>query len=88
MFNNLAALVAKAKEYGVKHVVVVGPVPRYNTALHQMVIRKYWFNTPKRVNENFAGDVFPTDTWLKNEPVPLALNTCLRWILSVTLKAA
>ncbi|MBJ2221066.1 acyltransferase family protein [Pseudomonas sp. MF7453] len=65
MFNNLAALVERAKGYGVKHVIVVGPVPRYNTALHQMVIRKYWFNTPKRVNENFAGDIFPTDTWLK-----------------------
>lgn len=69
MVNNLAALVARAKEYGVKHVVVVGPVPRYNTPLNQMVIRKYWFNTPKRINENFAGDVFPTDTWLKKRAI-------------------
>lgn len=63
--NNLGALVQKAKQYGVKHVIVVGPVPRYNTALYKIMIRKYWGDMPKRINEYFAPDVFPTDARLK-----------------------
>lgn len=63
--NNLAALVQKAKNYGVKHVLVVGPVPRYNTALYKIMLRKYWGDIPKRINEYFAPDVFPTDARLK-----------------------
>lgn len=62
--NNLADLTARAKALGVKKVIVVGPVPRYDQFLNQLVVRKFWSNTPRRTSENLMPAPFDTDKGL------------------------
>ncbi|MGJ4925940.1 acyltransferase family protein [Bradyrhizobium sp. HKCCYLS2038] len=42
-------LAALARESGVKHVVVVGPLPRFVADLYKIVMRRFWPDVPKRI---------------------------------------
>ncbi len=79
--NNLTDLTARAKALGVKKVIVVGPVPRYDQFLNQLVVRKFWNNTPRRTKENLLPASFDTDRALASEYSGGAggLNICQRW---------
>jgi hypothetical protein len=63
--NDLVDLAAKAKALGVKKVIVVGPVPHYDPFLYQVVVRKYWNETPRRIKGNLVQSSIETDAELK-----------------------
>lgn len=62
--NNLKELARVATESGVKKVIVVGPVPRFDQNLYQLVIRKYWSQTPRRILGNLLPVPLETDKLL------------------------
>jgi hypothetical protein len=64
--SSLPKLAAALTSYGVKHVIVMGPVPRWETRLYQIILRKYWSATPSFVRDDIVKDVFVSDTMLKN----------------------
>ncbi|CCD90369.1 putative Acyltransferase, group 3; O-antigen acetylase [Bradyrhizobium sp. ORS 375] len=51
-------LATMARQAGVKHVVVVGPLPRFVADLYKIVLRRYWPEVPRRIRgfttESFA----------------------------------
>lgn len=59
--NSFPDLASKAKALGVKKVIIIGPVPRYDRFLNQIIIRKFWNNTPRRVTDNLMPEPFKTD---------------------------
>ncbi|SUD30173.1 putative lipopolysaccharide modification acyltransferase [Pseudomonas fluorescens] len=59
--NNLKELAHVATESGVKKVIVVGPVPRFDQNLYQLVTRKYWSQTPRRISGNLLPVPLETD---------------------------
>lgn len=65
--NNLKELTRVATESGVKKVIVVGPVPRFDQNLYQLVIRKYWSQTPRRISSNLLPVPFETDKLLTQQ---------------------
>lgn len=65
--NNLKELTRVATESGVKKVIVVGPVPRFDQNLYQLVIRKYWSQTPRRISNNLLPVPFETDKLLTQQ---------------------
>jgi hypothetical protein len=64
--SSLPKLAAALTSYGVKHVIVMGPVPRWETRLYQIILRKYWSATPAYVKDDIVKDVLVSDTTLKN----------------------
>lgn len=62
--NNLKELARVATESGVKNVIVVGPVPRFEQSLYQLVVRKYWSQTPRRISGNLLPVPLETDKLL------------------------
>ncbi|BAU75298.1 acyltransferase family protein [Metapseudomonas furukawaii] len=50
--NSFVELARTARRAGVKRVIVVGPVPHYEPFLYQIVIRKHWNDTPRRIKDN------------------------------------
>lgn len=62
--NNLKELAHVATESGVKKVIVVGPVPRFDQNLYQLVVRKYWSQTPRRISSNLLSVTLETDRLL------------------------
>ncbi len=62
--NNLKELAHVATASGVKKVIIVGPVPRFDQNLYQLVIRKYWSQTPRRISGNLLPVPFETDKLL------------------------
>ncbi|MGL5997199.1 MAG: acyltransferase family protein [Pseudomonas proteolytica] len=65
--NNLKELTRVATESGVKKVIVVGPAPRFDQNLYQLVIRKYWSQTPRRISSNLLSVPFETDKLLTQQ---------------------
>ena len=46
---------------------MVGPVPRYDQSLNQLVVRKFWNNMPRRTKENLLPASFDTDRALTSK---------------------
>lgn len=65
--NNLIEITEKLKGLGVDRVIVVGPIPRYTASLYQLISRKYWVHTPRRMKENLVEDVFKKDESMKEK---------------------
>lgn len=65
--NKLDQLAAKAKSLGVEKIIVVGPVPRFTQNLYQLVIRKYWAATPRRVKGDLRQEPFTRDRELQDK---------------------
>ncbi len=63
--NDLKALARQLKSYGVTNLIVVGPVPRYERPLYQLIVRQYWPEPPRRINAHFAPEVREADESLK-----------------------
>lgn len=63
--NDMKSVVAHLKTLGVENVIVIGPVPKYEASLYQIVIRKYWIHTPRRISTNLTQEPFDEDTALK-----------------------
>ncbi len=65
--NSLPKLAAALTSYGVKHVIVMGPVPRWETRLNQIILRKYWSATPSYIKDDVIKDVLDSDSTLKSK---------------------
>ncbi|WP_158541444.1 MULTISPECIES: acyltransferase family protein [unclassified Pseudomonas] len=63
--NSLPQIAGALKSYGVKHVIVMGPVPRWETKLYQIVLRKYWKSTPRFIKDDVVQDVLVSDASLQ-----------------------
>ncbi len=59
------AVIARLKKLGVKTVLLMGPVPQWNSFLYKIILRKYWQYTDNRLNVYLNKDVLHTDTVLK-----------------------
>jgi peptidoglycan/LPS O-acetylase OafA/YrhL len=64
--NDFSDLAARARALGVKRVIVLGPLPRYSPFLYQLVVRKHWEHTPRRLKDGVVQSQFDTDATLKN----------------------
>lgn len=56
----------RLKALGVSKVVLVGPVPQWQTELYKIVANKFWEHTPERSFEGLDPKVFETDRILKS----------------------
>ncbi len=65
--NSLPNIASALSSFGVKHVVVMGPVPRWETRLYEIVLRKYWSHTPKYLKDDLVKDVFDSELSLKSK---------------------
>ena len=65
--NNYIAMTKLLKSYGVAHVVIAGPVPKYQMSLYQIIARKYWIFTPRRIMADVDNSVFEVDALLKEK---------------------
>lgn len=65
--NNLTELAARAKSLGVRDVIVIGPVPHYAPLLYQVILKKYWNGTPRRIKGNLVPSSLQTDRLLKKK---------------------
>lgn len=65
--NSFKELAREATGAGVKRVIVVGPVPRFDQNLYQLVIRKYWSQTPRRISSNLLPVPLETDKLLAQQ---------------------
>ncbi|WP_248752130.1 acyltransferase family protein [Pseudomonas sp. MWU15-20650] len=63
--NDLKALASQLKAYGVGDLIVVGPVPRYDRPLYQLIVRKYWPDPPRKMTTHFVSEVREADESLK-----------------------
>jgi hypothetical protein len=53
------------KGMGVHTVVLVGPVPQWNTALYKIIAAKFWSSTPQRSASYLLPEIFASDRVLK-----------------------
>lgn len=65
--NSFVELAAHARSVGVKKVLVIGPVPQYEPFLYQVVIRKYWNDTPRRLKDNLIQATLDVDAKLRKQ---------------------
>ncbi|MFS2091489.1 acyltransferase family protein [Pseudomonas sp. Pseusp11] len=63
--NDYTAMTKLLKSYGVSHIVIAGPVPKYQASLYQIITRKYWLYTPRRIIDDVDSSVFEVDASLK-----------------------
>lgn len=63
--TNWTEIAHKLKSFGVKHVIVVGPMPQWQPDLYQIVARRYLDNVPKRISYGTKDDVFKTNQIMK-----------------------
>jgi peptidoglycan/LPS O-acetylase OafA/YrhL len=56
----------RLKALGVSKVVLVGPLPLWQTELYKIVTEKFWEQTPERSFEGLDSKVFETDRLLKS----------------------
>jgi peptidoglycan/LPS O-acetylase OafA/YrhL len=57
------------KALGVRHVLLVGPVPQWNLALPKVIVNDFWPATPTRSFHALKQEVFETDKVLKEKYV-------------------
>lgn len=65
VLNNLPKIAEALKGFGVKNVIVMGPVPRWETRLYEIILRKYWVLTPRFIKDDLVKDVFDSEQSLK-----------------------
>ncbi|KJZ56983.1 acyltransferase family protein [Pseudomonas fluorescens] len=65
--NDYKAMTKLLKSFGVAHVVIAGPVPKYQASLYQIITRKYWLYTPRRIIAEVDRSVFEVDAALKEK---------------------
>ncbi|MEO8642213.1 acyltransferase family protein [Pseudomonas sp.] len=65
--NDYKAMTKLLKSYGVSHIVIAGPVPKYQASLYQIITRKYWVYTPRRIIDDLDASVFEVDASLKEK---------------------
>ena len=65
--NSLPQLAAALTSYGVKHVIVMGPVPLWEARLHQIILQKYWESTPSFIKDNLVQHVLDSELLLKSK---------------------
>lgn len=63
--NSFTQLASALRSFGVKNVIVMGPVPRWETRLNQIILRKYWSSTPSYIKDDVVKDVLDSDSALK-----------------------
>lgn len=59
--SNWNETIAILKSYGVKKIIIAGPVPDWQQYLYRYFARHLWANKPNRTKENLAPGVFKTD---------------------------
>ncbi|VEF10116.1 lipopolysaccharide modification acyltransferase [Pseudomonas fluorescens] len=65
--SSLPQLAAALTSYGVKHVIVMGPVPLWDGRLNQIVLQKYWGSTPIYLKDELVKNVLDSDILLKGK---------------------
>ena len=55
--NRTREIVSKLKEFGIRHIIVIGPAPSWEPALYKVIASKYWLNTPSRISTNLNNSV-------------------------------
>jgi len=70
--NDLKEITATLIASGVRKVIILGPVPRWDPFLYKLVIHKFWIDMPRRTFSKIIPDVFNTEKimkekYLKNE---------------------
>jgi peptidoglycan/LPS O-acetylase OafA/YrhL len=63
--NDYKEITKLIKSYGVPHIVIAGPVPKYQASLYQIITRKYWPFTPRRIINDLDRSAFEVDASLK-----------------------
>lgn len=63
-FNEIAT---RLRAMGVRHVLLVGPVPQWKTELYKVIMNNFWFFTPRRSSLALKEDIFETDKALKEK---------------------
>jgi hypothetical protein len=58
-------LVAWLTRVGVKHVVVMGPVPQWQPDLYKVIARHYWPEPPARIQTHLSKSAFAADRALR-----------------------
>ena len=59
------AVIARLKKIDVKTVLLVGPVPQWNSYLYKIILREYWQHTRNRLKVYLDKGVFRTDKMFK-----------------------
>jgi len=59
------ALATRLQQLGVRHVVLIGPVPQWQPSLYKLILKEYWGNVPQRLDHHLRRSVFNTDKVLK-----------------------
>ena len=55
------------KKLGVRQIFVLGPMPAWNMPLHKLILKKYWYFTPKRIANELKPDVLVTESVMKTK---------------------
>jgi peptidoglycan/LPS O-acetylase OafA/YrhL len=63
--TDFAGIVDWLERVGVKHVVVLGPVPTWHPDLNQVIARHYWPDPPARINAYLDRRAFDSDRILR-----------------------
>jgi hypothetical protein len=63
--KDFETIARQLKAIGVKQIILIGPVPRWDPYLYKVIVKNYWLNTPKRISTNLAQEVFTVDKQLK-----------------------
>jgi SGNH domain (fused to AT3 domains) len=63
--NQYDAIIQRLKSIGIRHVVLVGPVPQWQPVLYKILLRQYWQHFPNRLASHLEPAIFKTDQWLR-----------------------
>jgi len=68
--NDMRTITYALKKLGVGVVLIVGPLPRWKTALYKIIATKYWHNTPVRISQNLEDGPFEVNENIKSSIMP------------------
>jgi peptidoglycan/LPS O-acetylase OafA/YrhL len=63
--SNWNYTIVTLKHYGVKKIIIIGPVPQWDQYLFRYFARHLWDNKPNRIKENLDQSIFKTDLKMK-----------------------
>ena len=63
--TDFEGLAAKLRGFGVRQVILIGPVPQWQPSLYKLILKNYWGAVPLRLNHHLRQSVFAADRIMK-----------------------